>query len=91
MRQKNLKQQRVIDTTEHLPDISNLQDERIDELIKWKIEAYQRKLTDRLQQSEAKQHQIQSHLKDITDETHREFLTIKDLVVRLTTDVLEQV
>ena len=54
---------------------------KIEEIVKWKLEATSRKLNDRLQSCEARQHQLSTHMNSVAEECHSEFLQIKDLVV----------
>lgn len=64
---------------------------KIEDLVKWRIEAYTRKINERLQENESKTSFVQKHLNLITDECHSEFQSLKSMIIQVTGEVLEQV
>ena len=46
---------------------------KIEEVVKWRIEAFSRKINERLNESEQKTSNLQRHLNLITEECHSEF------------------
>lgn len=63
--------------------------DKIEEIIKWKLEAQTRKLVTSVENVEARNHQLTKHLQEVGEECRREFNNVKDLVIKSTTEVLE--
>lgn len=72
-------------------DVSIADEAKIEEVIKWKLEAHQRKLTDRIQQAESKQQTLQRNIDSLQEEYNGDFLALKSLLPKVTSDVLSQV
>jgi uncharacterized protein YfcZ (UPF0381/DUF406 family) len=64
---------------------------KIDEVLRWKLEAATEKLLDRVVQSEAKQNSFARHLANLADETQSELSQIKSTIVTVAGDILENV
>jgi outer membrane murein-binding lipoprotein Lpp len=65
--------------------------DKIEEVIKWKLEAQTRKLVSSVDQVESKNQQLSKHIQEVGEECRREFSNLKNLVIQSTTEVLEQV
>jgi hypothetical protein len=65
--------------------------QKIEEQLKWKMEAHNRKITDRVQTLEERQMQTKKMLDIVTNECHEEFQLIKTQMIEVTTDILHQV
>ena len=65
--------------------------QKVEDVLKWKLEASNRKLNDRVASLEEKQHQQRRMVEVVTNECHDEFQLIKSQILDITTDVLTQV
>ena len=65
--------------------------QKIEEALKWKLEASNRKLVDRVAYLEERTAQSKKLIEIITNECHTEFQDIKNQIVEVTTDVLSSV
>lgn len=71
--------------------MSSVSDQKLEEVLKWKLEAIHRKIESHLASQDAKQQQLSKHVQSLERDCHQEYAQLKQLVVSMTSDVLEQV
>ena len=65
--------------------------EIVEEALKWRFQAQERKLNEQVMQLEEREGKMRRDFKDLNQECHGEFMEIRNQIVEVTSEVLVQV